>query len=155
MTALTHATEDYGDKLCRCADCGVEETCTPATDFYIREGDITRALVCERCIMRKPAVGAHGGKVLNVYSSLAPDFMFGWKRNDVPIVHGLAQAKPGERIVPSDGQGGAHWPCAVCQMHAYTEALFYEQVADALERGPRNHIESGGHPAFEGEGQKS
>lgn len=75
-------------------------------------------------------------KVLSVYRSLAPQFALGWLRDDVFMVHGIAQASPGEDVVPSDGRGGPHWPCEVCDAHGYSEALFHGQVEAALLNGP-------------------
>jgi|APFre7841882654_1041346.scaffolds.fasta_scaffold04698_2 hypothetical protein len=46
---------------------------------------------------------------LQVFRSLAPEFTVGWKRADLPMVHGFAQALPGTAFQPSDGHGtGVH-----------------------------------------------
>ena len=76
-------------------------------------------------------------KQLKVYRSLATSLSVGWQRDDLPLVHVIAQAEPGEVITPSKGpQGGPHWPCTVCENHGYSEKLFYEQLPAALEKGP-------------------
>ena len=73
---------------------------------------------------------------LQVFASMGEEFSVGWKRDDAPLIHVFAQAKPGHRFTPGNGRGGLHWPCPVCDAHGFTEGDFYEQIADALKRGP-------------------
>lgn len=49
--AITHGSGNNGWKLCKCSECGVESVCTPSFDFYVRTGDESEALVCERCFL--------------------------------------------------------------------------------------------------------
>lgn len=80
-------------------------------------------------------------KTLNVYASLDPNlFSVGFPRDDLRnVIHTIAQAAPGEPIIPSNGHGAPHWPCAVCEAHGYSPTLFNAQIEDALMRGPNDH----------------
>jgi hypothetical protein len=71
---------------------------------------------------------------LQVFRSLAPEFTVGWKREDLPMVHGFAQALPGTAFQPSDGHGGPHWPCKVCDYHGYTEEDFYRDMVVLMKK---------------------
>ena len=77
-------------------------------------------------------------KQLSVFRSMGPKFGVGWKRDDAPLLHIFAMAASGEVFQPSDGHGGPHWPCEVCDHHGFTEKDFHEQILDALERGPED-----------------
>lgn len=68
-------------------------------------------------------------KQLYVYGSMNPNSCsVGWMRDDLPMVHVFAQAAPGAVFQPSDGRGGPHWPCKVCDHYGYTEHDFDEQM---------------------------
>lgn len=68
-------------------------------------------------------------KQAQVFQSLGETVSVGWLRDDVPsVVHVFAQCKPGERFQPSNGAGGPHWPCKVCEAHGYTEDDFHAQM---------------------------
>jgi hypothetical protein len=71
-------------------------------------------------------------KQLQIFGSLAAEQSVGWLRDDARLVHVFAQAKPGERVMPSDGCGGEHWPCQVCDHHGYTEEDFWSQLAQLV-----------------------
>jgi len=60
----------------------------------------------------------------------------GWERDDLPVIHVFAKAAPGDMFTASNGHGGPHWPCEICDAHGYSEADFHEQIEDALARGP-------------------
>lgn len=69
---------------------------------------------------------------LQIYPSLGTTFSVGWMRKDVPMVHVFAQAKSGEKFWPSDGHGGPHWPCIVCDYHGYTENDFHKEMREII-----------------------
>jgi hypothetical protein len=66
-------------------------------------------------------------KQLTVLPSLGTTYSVGWLRDD-GLFHQFAQAVPGERFRPVNGNGGPHWPCSVCDAHGYTEADFDRQM---------------------------
>lgn len=68
-------------------------------------------------------------KQLKVYGSLVTTNSVGWGRDDMPVIHVFAQAEPGAVFKPSNGRGGPHWPCVVCDEHGYTEDDFHKQMA--------------------------
>ena len=76
------------------------------------------------------------GKLLRVLRSMGAKFGVGWERDDVDMIHIFATAAPGEAFCASNGHGGPHWPCEVCDSHGFTEADFYDQMPGALARGP-------------------
>jgi len=68
---VTHASADYGGKICRCCRCGTEELCSFDFDFYpSKETDKKgRALLlCERCVMME-----HFGTAYPKKAVLGPD----------------------------------------------------------------------------------
>ncbi len=72
-------------------------------------------------------------KKLKVYTSMATSSSsVGWERDDVPMVHVFAQAEPGTVFQPSDGRGGPHWPCKVCDWHGYTAEDFNAQMLEIM-----------------------
>lgn len=75
-------------------------------------------------------------KHLKIFPSMAGTFGIGWKRDDAPMMHLFANEAPGALFQPSNGRGGPHWPCPVCEAHGYTKQDFYDQIEEALERGP-------------------
>jgi hypothetical protein len=77
-------------------------------------------------------------KQLKVFRSMGTKLGVGWMRDDVHAIHVFAMAAPGELFQPSDGHGGPHWPCGVCDEHSFTETDFHNQILDALERGPES-----------------
>ncbi len=72
-------------------------------------------------------------KRIRVFSSLDSTNSVGWAREDLPLIHVFAQAKPGEAFQPSNGNGGPHWPCAVCDAHGYTPEMFHAQMLVLME----------------------
>ncbi len=73
-------------------------------------------------------------KQLKVFASLGSTHSVGWERDDLPMVHVFGNAEPGARFKPSNGRGGPHWPCPVCQAHGYTEADFHRQLKALASR---------------------
>lgn len=50
--SITHGGTEYGGKLCKCNECGIEEICTPFSDFYTTcETGPSGPLLCEGCFM--------------------------------------------------------------------------------------------------------
>jgi hypothetical protein len=49
------------------------------------------------------------------------------------MVHVFAQAKPGEPFQPSNGRGGPHWPCPVCEAHGYTKEDFHREMVELMK----------------------
>jgi len=76
-------------------------------------------------------------KQLRVFASMGGTYGVGWPRDDLPMIHMFcASVPPGAAFQPSDGHGGPHWPCDVCDTHGFTEQDFTDQIHDALQRGP-------------------
>lgn len=75
-------------------------------------------------------------KQLELYHSFGGTIGVGWLRDDMKVIHMFANERPGEIFQPSDGNGGPHWPCGVCDEHGYTEKDFRDQILPALEKGP-------------------
>ncbi len=74
-------------------------------------------------------------KQLEILQSVAPGLHgIGWMRNDLPMFHTFSIFKDGEEIIPSNGRGGNHWPCKVCQEHGYTEEDFNNQLANMVDK---------------------
>lgn len=71
-------------------------------------------------------------KKLRVYPSLARTLSVGWMRDDLPMVHVFGQAEPGQIFQPSNGHGGSHWPCSVCEEHNYTVMDFDQQMCELM-----------------------
>lgn len=67
-------------------------------------------------------------KQIKVFGSLTDVLSVGWMRDDIRMVHVFGQARAGEPFQPSNGQGGPHWPCAVCEHHEYTREDFIRQM---------------------------
>lgn len=69
-------------------------------------------------------------KQLQIFRSMDPmSQSVGWLRDDpTKMVHVFAQAAPGEPFQPSNGRGGPHWPCSVCESHGYAELDFKQQM---------------------------
>lgn len=73
-------------------------------------------------------------KTLEVIPNLEGDLAVGWMRDDMShVFHAFAMAAPGAAFQPSNGHGGPHWPCPVCDAHGYTEADFDEQMNKLME----------------------
>lgn len=85
-------------------------------------------------------------KQLRVFPSMAGTYAVGWVRDDVKVVHVFANARSGQRFRPSNGRGGPHWPCEICESHGFTEQDFHNQIRAALAKGPawpRNESDGG------------
>lgn len=68
-------------------------------------------------------------KQLEILQSLGTTRSVGWVRDDIPsLFHTFADAERGARFVPSNGRGGPHWPCPVCEAHGFTEWDFHTQM---------------------------
>ena len=67
-------------------------------------------------------------KQLKLYRAFDGENAVGWDRDDVPMVHVLGKARPGAKFQPSDGHGGPHWPCPICDAHGYNETHFRNQM---------------------------
>ncbi len=78
-------------------------------------------------------------KQLKIYASLGKEVSIGWARDDVPMVHCFASVLPGKNFKPSNGRGGPHWPCTVCDAHNYSENDFHTQM-QALMRAQERMI---------------
>lgn len=71
-------------------------------------------------------------KQIEIFRPMGGDLLtVGWLRDDLKgVAHGLGRARAGEMFQPSDGFGGPHWPCEVCDAHNYTPADFDQQMRE-------------------------
>ena len=76
-------------------------------------------------------------KTLRVFRLMGFTLGVGWMRDDIPMIHMFASVLSGEKFQSSNGHGGPHWPCDVCDEHGYIEEDFHDQIVEALEKGPR------------------
>jgi hypothetical protein len=61
----------------------------------------------------------------------------GWERADIPsLFHVIARGEWGKKLIPSDGHGKPHWPCAVCKANNFTEQDYKEQLPMLLTLSP-------------------
>jgi hypothetical protein len=72
-------------------------------------------------------------RVLELYRSLGTTLSVGWERTDLPLIHVIFQAEPGEYV---NFKLSSHWPCKVCEDHGYTIEDFKAQLEPALLLGP-------------------
>jgi len=91
--------------------------------------------------LRYVRTGSTTCKQIQVYESMDPkSYSVGWLRDDMPVVHVFAQTSPGQPFQPSNGRGGPHWPCDVCEGHGYTELDFQDQMLEIMQSGPKTTV---------------
>jgi hypothetical protein len=89
--AITHATEEYGGKLCKCVVCREEAVCTPSWDFYSEEPG--GPLKCECCMMVN--LKAVGLDLNGIFNKLEPGMR-------VKVVKGMLEGH--EAVVRTTGR---------------------------------------------------
>ncbi len=75
-------------------------------------------------------------KQLEIYRTLGGgEQAVGWLRDDLKgVAHVFAKGKPGEMFQTSDGYGGPHWPCPVCDSHGGYSAEDFDRQMRELTR---------------------